>query len=74
MVQNLIDLREIGQPQQSKIGQEISRQISQIKKELSKRDLKLGMDIDWPSDPKEVEALIKKHNQKFGRAVSIKWS
>lgn len=66
MVQESIDLKEVGQTQHSTIAQEISRQIENIKKELSKINLKLGMDIEWPSNPKEVEALIKKHKQKIG--------
>ena len=57
----------MGQTQQSTIAQEISRQIENIEKELSKK-------IEWPSDPKEVEALIKKHKRKVGSAVDIEFA
>ena len=35
------------------------RKINQIEKELSKINLYLGMNINWPSDPKQVEGFVK---------------
>ena len=60
IIQNLSDLKQMGMSSQPTIDEEISRQISEIKKELAKVNLHLGMDTDWPSDPKEVEDLVNK--------------
>ena len=44
-----------------RIVEKIEWHTIKIKNKLSEKGLQLGMDIEWPSDPKEVEALIKQH-------------
>ena len=36
------------------------KSLKEVRDQLLKIDLYLGMNIDWPSDPKEVEHLVKK--------------
>ena len=68
--QDFVDsIIRLGLPSTRTISEEITGHITIIKEELSRVNLQLGMDIDWPSDLKEVEALIKKQNRKFGTGV-----
>ena len=46
-----------------RVVQKIGWHTIKIKNKLSEKDLWLGMKTKWPSDPKEVEDLIKKHNK-----------
>ena len=45
----------------------------EVKEQLSKMDLQLGMSINWPSDSKEVEELVIKLKLQ-GKAVDIEFA